>query len=750
MSAPPSERDPLDILAEEYVERFRRGERPTVAEYARRHPELAGRIRELFPALILMERLGPAPGADPPRGPGRLGEYRIVREIGRGGMGVVYEAVQESLGRRVALKVLPAERCRGQFLERFWREARAAARLHHTNIVPVFGVGQDGGTHYYVMQYIDGRGLDRLLCEVRQLRGASTGPHGRAGDTATADEPSELARSLLTGQFPGHPPETPPPDRPAAVAPADGAYYRTVARLGLQAAEALEHAHAQGVLHRDVKPSNLLLDSLGTLWVADFGLAKAADGKDLTHTDDLVGTLRYMAPERFRGQADARSDVYSLGATLYELLALCPALDGPDRLQLMDRIAHGTPAPLRQIDPSIPRDLETVVGKAMAREPRDRYATARALAEDLERFLADRPIRARRAGLLEQALRWRKRHPAVAALSAAVVFLLAFSAGGGWWAAAKYREQVATVSRAERDTTDRLWEARLAQARAGRASRLPGQRFKSLEALAEAARIRPSRELRDEAIACLALVDVQVERQWPEDIETDRLEYSTGVAFDAGLEHYAFSDGAGAVHVRSAEDGRELARLGGGAKPAETTCASARTAATWPPATRTTRGCAASGTGAPGERCWSWPPRSSSPWPWISTRTGARSRSAGAAPLRCSRCPTAGGCARCRWASSRVGWRTSRTTAAPWRRVATPSRGWSRWTARAADPWRTGGRRACCTPWPGSRAGRCWRPAPPTGPSTPTTWRPGRRASPCSDTCSRRGSWPSARTAACW
>jgi WD40 repeat protein len=342
-----------------------------------------------------------------------------------------------------------------------------------------------------------------------------------------------------------------------------------VARWGLQAAEALHHAHQQGVLHRDVKPSNLLLDSTDTLWVTDFGLAKAEGSDTLTGTGDLVGTLRYMAPERFRGKADARSDVYSLGATLYELLALRPPFDDPDRLRLMDRIVHADPAPLRQVAPAVPRDLATIVHKAMAREPADRYATARDLADDLGRFLADRPIHARPTGPLGLAVRWAKRHPAVAGLSAAVVALLAVAAAGGWWAAGQLRDQVEVVSQAKQETTDRLWDARLAQARAGRASRLPGQRFASLAALAEAAAIRPTRELRNEAAACLALVDVREARRWAEDLETDRLAYSTGVTFDPDLGHYAFTDVGGVVRVRSAADGREVARLTAGAGPAD-------------------------------------------------------------------------------------------------------------------------------------------------------------------------------------
>jgi WD40 repeat protein len=337
-------------------------------------------------------------------------------------------------------------------------------------------------------------------------------------------------------------------------------------------AAALDHAHAQGVLHRDVKPSNLLLDARGTVWVADFGLAKAvgatADPHGLTQTGDLVGTLRYMAPERFGGECDARSDVYALGASLYELLALRPAFEDPDRLRLVEQIARGDPAPVRRLNPAVPRDLDTVVRKAMARRPADRYPTAAALAADLSRFLDGRPVLARRASALEVAWRWSRRRPAVAALSAAVLVLVAVTAGGGWWAASALRRQVAEVSGARRDTTDRLWEARLAQARAVRVSRLPGQRLKGLEAVAEAAGIRPSAELRNEACACLALYDVRTEREWDAPLESARMEYSTGATFDATLEHTAATDAVGTVTVRTA-GGEEVARLAGSGFPAD-------------------------------------------------------------------------------------------------------------------------------------------------------------------------------------
>jgi WD40 repeat protein/predicted Ser/Thr protein kinase len=315
------------------------------------------------------------------------GDFRIVREIGRGGMGVVYEAFQESLNRHVAVKLLrePAD------LARFRREARAAGRLHHTNIVPVHGVGEHAGRHYYVMQYIVGRGLDQAL---RRPRGADEGEAGPAVD------------------------------------------YREAAQIALQAAEALTYAHDQGILHRDIKPSNILLDERGTVWITDFGLAyDTADTQTLTHTGDLLGTLRYMAPERFAGRSDAGADVYGLGATLYELATGRPAFPDGDRAVLIHRVLHEDPPRLRQVDPRMPRDLETIILKAMAREPLHRYAMAAEMAEDLRRFVEDRPIRARRVGAWERGARWCRRNPLVAGLLAGlvVVFLAGFAAVTVLW-----------------------------------------------------------------------------------------------------------------------------------------------------------------------------------------------------------------------------------------------------------------------------------------------------------------------------
>ena len=280
-------------------------------------------------------------------------------------------------------------------LPRFRREARAAGRLHHTNIVPVHGVGEHAGRHYYVMQYIAGRGLDDLLKRRR---------HGTDGDPREA----VAARS----------------DR------------REAARIVLQAAEAVAYAHDQGIVHRDLKPSNILLDERGTTWITDFGLAfDSADTETLTHTGDVVGTLRYMAPERFTGRGDARADIYGLGITLYELICDRPAFPDADRAMLIKQVLHHDPPRPRQLDPRIPRDLETIVLKAMARDPVHRYASAAELAADLRRFLEDRPIRARRARPWERGVRWCRRNPAVAGLLASLiaVFLAGFAAVTVQW-----------------------------------------------------------------------------------------------------------------------------------------------------------------------------------------------------------------------------------------------------------------------------------------------------------------------------
>jgi WD40 repeat protein/serine/threonine protein kinase len=345
--------------------------------------------------------------------------------------------------------VLPASALLdAQRLQRFLREAKAAARLHHTNIVPVFGVGEAGGLHFYVMQFIPGLGLHEVLAELKHQREVKAVPAASPHPVSAA----AVAQSLLTGKFTvvaddsGASPATggvavrvDPPSSTVGKATRSGssmlreeggAYWQGVARVGLQAAEALGYAHARGVLHRDVKPSNLLLDTAGNVWITDFGLAKVvADTDNLTHTGDIVGTLRYMAPERFDGHGDARSDVYSLGLTLYELLTLQPAFTAPDRPRLIHKILHDEPERPRALNPKAPRDLETVVLKAIARDPDHRYLTAGELAADLRRFGENRPVQARRVSLGERWWRWCRRNPVIAGLSTAVSLLLALVAG---------------------------------------------------------------------------------------------------------------------------------------------------------------------------------------------------------------------------------------------------------------------------------------------------------------------------------
>jgi serine/threonine protein kinase/WD40 repeat protein len=589
MPSSDSSRDALlEQLAEEFVERHRRGEHPALADYADRHPDLAAEIHELFPALVKIEHLKPvagdltgafAPASGPADGhtPERLGEYRILRQVGSGGMGLVYEAEQESLGRHVALKVLPRQALlKGTYLERFRREAKAAARLHHTNIVPVFGVGEEGGAHYYAMQLIRGEGLDRVLDDLRRLRAAP-------GAAIAAALPSEasVAHSLLTGRFaaPAAAPAEEPVASPAASAAtaAEGArgsgalsaggpeaeYYRGIARVGLQVADALAYAHRQGILHRDIKPSNLLLDQQGTVWITDFGLAKAEGTDDLTQAGDIVGTIRYMAPERFDGRSVPQSDVYSLGLTLYELLTLRPAFDDTNKGRLIEKVLHEPPAPPRRLDARVPRDLETIVLKCLAKEPAERYATAEVLAEDLRRFLADRPIKARRTPWHERTWRWCRRNPAVACLLAAVALLLSLVAIGSTVAALQLRSEVQRADSAQQEALAKLWESYLSQARASRMTRQPGQRIGALRAIQEAMKLplpegRSQGELRTEAIAALCLPDLEVDREWKLDLTG-----ATAFTIADNFERYAFADRDGNVSVRRLDDNAVLYRLRG-------------------------------------------------------------------------------------------------------------------------------------------------------------------------------------------
>jgi serine/threonine protein kinase len=431
----PTDRDTVEKLADAFVARYRSGERPSIDEFVGRYPELAGELRGLLNAVVMLEqqaaqsaeRLTLAAGgvAAADKVPRQIGDFLIVREIARGGMGIVYEAAQQSLDRQVALKVLSSPGLLSPaHLERFRREARAAARLQHSHIVPVFDFGVHHGTYYYAMQYVPGQSLDWVIQSLERARsGFERAPEAAApaidspskadgGESHRSAEPERdtFAATLSDTEF--------------ATSAGRREFYRNVARIGLQAAEALAYAHSEGVLHRDVKPSNLLLDAKGNIWMTDFGLAKAEGDDELTHTGDFVGTLRYTAPERLEGWSDRRSDIYGLGVTLYELLTLQPFFTNRSRTELLRRIAEDTPVAPRRIDAAIPIDLETIVLKAVAKEPAARYHRAEQMADDLRRFLADRPILARRSNVAERAGRWCRRNPAIASLAAAVLALL--------------------------------------------------------------------------------------------------------------------------------------------------------------------------------------------------------------------------------------------------------------------------------------------------------------------------------------
>lgn len=430
----------LVSLAEEYLARLQAGEHPTADEYLRRYPELAGPLKACLAGLEVVHgvvRQGHAlpdelPAAHAEQQPKVLGDFRIVREVGSGGMGVVYEAVQISLRRRVALKVLSfAATLQQRQLQRFLNEARAAANLHHPHIVPVFAVGSERGVYYYAMQFVDGISLAELIAQLRGAGGladvvetSKSSPTSDSRDGAANPASVLLERPLtetvhkLSQQF-------------STLTSRDPhGFFRIVAEWIRQAAQALAHAHELGIVHRDVKPANLMLDGNSHVWVTDFGLAQVRSHGDLTQTGDLLGTLRYMSPEQAAGDRralDHRTDIYSLGATLYELLTLRPVYAGRNREALLHEVALGEPRSPRAINNRIPLELETIVLKAISPAPQDRYASAQEMADDLDRFLADKPILARRPSLVDRARRWARRHPAW--IVAGIVLLLVQSVG---------------------------------------------------------------------------------------------------------------------------------------------------------------------------------------------------------------------------------------------------------------------------------------------------------------------------------
>ena len=567
------ERHPFEELADEFVLKFRSGHSPSIEHYAQAYPEHAAMIRSIFPSLMIVEKVSAkvtnesiaptlsATGSDPTQlVPKAFDDFEILQCIGRGGMGVVYEAIQGSLQRRVALKVIHAQASASpRSRERFRREAESAAGLHHTNIVPVYGSGEDHGLQYYAMQLIHGSTLADIILSLRARLSESV-PHEPLGPALTLDAVDQLLTQRAASPSAKHPqssqkgaqkgsnsystPSKPSQDdrptsplapndptlptetrdlthaaiqepmqgsplatdelstsiSPASISPGTSEvypddravraipqhYYRNIARLTSKVADALDYAHQSGVLHRDIKPSNLLLDQTGTIWVADFGLAFREDLESQTQTGELLGTLRYMAPEQFVAKADSRSDIYSLGLTLFELLTLRPALEAPKR-RVLDPTKYSQlefTASERQV---IPRDLQTIVLKASALEPVNRYERAKDFQEDLERFLDDLPILARRESPIESMMRWIRRNPAIASLTASLFGLLvAIATILGLW------------NRQQRETLDELKLAYIASANS------LADRTKALEqANTESQRARQNMDLALEAFSTI-------------------------------------------------------------------------------------------------------------------------------------------------------------------------------------------------------------------------------------------------------
>ena len=408
-----AEDDPrvVDALLD-FVSELEAGRRPDRRNFLAKHADIASTLSECLEAVELVRKAAPQFCSDDSMHdiPAVLGDFQLVRELGRGGMGIVYQAVQASFGRTVALKILPAPAAKDdRQRRRFQIEAQAAALLQHEHIVPIYAVGCEDGIPYYAMPLIEGASLAVWLSGARRdvSRRVSTWHDSSSSTPVEEQAPDSARRPRLAGE-----------------------HARWVASIGRQVAAGLAHAHAVGIIHRDIKPANLLLDRDGRIWISDFGLAHFADDWGLTRTQDVIGTLHYMSPEQAIGgrAVDHRADLYSLGSTLYELLTLRPALHGRTRQELLNQLTHQDPVHPTAIDPEIPRDLETIILKAMAKEPPSRYSSATEMADDLRRFLADQPIRARRPSWPQRAGRYARRHrKAVAASALAAVILLTSS-----------------------------------------------------------------------------------------------------------------------------------------------------------------------------------------------------------------------------------------------------------------------------------------------------------------------------------
>ena len=391
------------------------------------------------------------PGAGDPAGlvGVEIGDYEIIREIGRGGMGSVFQARQKSLNRIVALKILSSGLgLTPTLVLRFQREAEAAASLHHTNIVPIHAQGESNGLYYYTMELIRGENLHDLIS---RARGAAETVPSALAETEPLDPEARAAMDTTSQAIPGDSGVVAASDLSLSRgAPRTSRQFEKIAGLIAAVADALDYAHAHGVIHRDIKPHNLILGEDERIYVSDFGLARVLEQPGVTTTGEFVGSPLYMSPEQIVGgqrKVDKRTDIYSLGATMYEWLTLSPPYPGQTREQVISKIITSeTPAP-RTLNPHIPVDLETICLKTLEKDPDHRYATAGELHDDLQRFLDHQAIRAKRAGLLTRARKFAMRNKvaSVVAAALAVAVTLSFALAHQAWLS-RSREQAIAVS----------------------------------------------------------------------------------------------------------------------------------------------------------------------------------------------------------------------------------------------------------------------------------------------------------------
>jgi serine/threonine protein kinase/WD40 repeat protein len=428
-----------------------------------------------------------------------IGNYELISEIARGGMGVVYKARQMGSNRIVAVKMIaPQQRSTPEIIGRFRAECEIVASLDHPNILPIYEIGELDSVPYFSMKFAENGSLAEY-------------------------------RKRLDGRF------------------------REIAILMSKVALAVDHAHRRGVLHRDLKPANILLDHNNEPLVTDFGLARRLEqSSNLTVSHLVLGTPNYLSPEQARGDTSrltTSSDIFSLGSILYELLTGNPPFAGDDLVQILRRVMDADVVRPSQLKPGIPRDLETICLKCLARDPKDRYLSGKASADDLQSWLAGKSIAARPSSASGKIWRWAKRNPIVASLAALLSFSLSAIAIGS--TIASIRLNIA------------LENAYLAQGNSVQHTRLAGQHFNALDALVQAARIRPSLTARNEAASALALADLRIAKTWEA-----KESITTPLVFDSKIENYAVAEQAGIISIRRVSDKIELNRVAYSGAPA--------------------------------------------------------------------------------------------------------------------------------------------------------------------------------------